>query len=150
MRRVKERLKTFKEKLKTQFKDLSRENTSIHSIALGLAIGTFIAITPTLGLDLLVGLLVVLIYKNLNKLAVFLGLLIWNPITMIPIHLSSLKIGNFFLGSVPLVKFDIHILNEIYNFSIRYLIGNLILAVVISLLSYFIALVVVRWYRRKG
>ncbi len=138
-----------KEKLKHHFHEVMMTKKSEHSIALGFTIGTFISILPTPGFNILLGLLVVLIYKKVNKFSLFIAMAVWNTLTLIPIYWLSYKIGDLLFGSVPVVKYNIVILDQIYNFSRRFLVGNFILAVVISPLSYFIVKGLIRLYRRR-
>lgn len=151
-------IKKFRQKIKNHFEEISKSEQSLHSIALGFAVGTFIAITPSLGLDLLIGLLVVLIFKNLNKFSVFGAMIVWNPLTLIPIHYLSFKIGDLLFGGsnflnynvYALSNFYVYMLSNFYEFSKRYLIGNLILAVFFSVLGYFVSIAVVKWYRKRS
>lgn len=138
-----------KEKIKKHFHEVIRTKKSEHSVALGFAIGTFISILPTPGFNILLGLLVVLIFKKVNKFSLFISMAVWNTLTLIPIYWLSYKIGNLLFGSVPVVKYNIVILDQIYNFTRRYLVGNLILALIISPLCYFIVKGLIRLYRKK-
>jgi uncharacterized protein (DUF2062 family) len=126
-----------------------KTNSSEHSIALGFAVGTLINILPIPLFNFLVALLVILIFKKLNKLSLFVALAVWNVFTLLPVYYLSYKIGNFLFDSTPIVKYNIVILDQIYNFSRRYLIGNAILALIISPISYFIVKKIVRVYRKR-
>lgn len=137
------------EKLKEHFHEVTRIKKSEHSIALGFAIGTFISIIPTPGFNILLGLLVVLIYEKVNKFSLFGAMAFWNPLTLAPIYLLSYEIGNFLFGSLPVVKYNIVLLDQIYNFSRRFLVGNFILAIIISALSYYIVKKVVYLYKKR-
>lgn len=121
-----------------------RRKTSPHSIALGFSIGTLIGILPTPGFGFFIGLLVVLISEKINKVSLFAAILFWNPIVLTPIYFASYAIGDLFFGP-PVDRFKIEFFNKAYSFSRNYLVGNLILAVSISILSYFI----VKWAAAK-
>lgn len=127
--------KSFK-RLKNHFRKIIKIKKSPHSIALGFAIGTFISILPTPGLNILIGLLVVLVYKNVNKFSLFGAIVFWNTLTMAPIYFLSYKVGNLFFGSAPVVNYNLAILNKIYYFSRRFLVGSFIMAVFVSSASY--------------
>ncbi|MBA3064624.1 DUF2062 domain-containing protein, partial [Candidatus Woesearchaeota archaeon] len=66
-------------KIKEHLSEIIRIKTSPHSIALGFAIGTFIAILPTLGFTYLIAIIVMLVYAKESKIALFGALLLWNP-----------------------------------------------------------------------
>jgi uncharacterized protein (DUF2062 family) len=105
---------------------------------MGFSIGTLIAILPTPGVSILLCIIVALIYKKVNKLTLFGSLAFWNPITMAPIYYFSYAIGHSLFGSIPVMRFKVYLFNAIYNFSRQYLVGNFIIAVVVSTISYFI------------
>lgn len=137
----------FWQKLKHHFLEVIRIKKSPHSIAMGFAIGTFISILPTPGINILLALLVALIYRNVNKFALFGAILFWNPLTMILIYLASYRIGDFFFVGSPIVKYDIVFLDQIYNFTRRYLVGSILLAVTISAASYMLVRLIATLYR---
>ena len=58
---------------------------SAHSIALGTAIGLFVAMTPTVGLQMIIILIISLLIPA-NRLAGFIMVYISNPLTMVPIY----------------------------------------------------------------
>ena len=137
-------------KIKYHFHEFMKTDTSEHSVALGFAIGTFINIVlPIPGINILVALFIFFLFKKVNKFSLFVALVVWNAFTLLPVYYLSYKIGNFLFASTPIAKYNIVILNQIYNFSRRYLIGNVILAFIISPLSYFIVKKIVRVYREE-
>jgi uncharacterized protein len=131
-------LARIKEKLKHHFQEVIRTKTSPHSIALGFAIGSFIGLLPTPGLNIILGIIVLLLFEKINKISLFAGILIWNPLTSIPIYLLSYKIGDFLFGKSVVVMYELNIFQHIYFFARRFLIGNFILAASIALISYFL------------
>lgn len=136
-------------KIKKHLAKIIKLDDSPHSIALGFAIGTLIAIAPTLGLDIFIALLVLFIFPNLNKISLFGGLLLWNPIFAAPLLPLSYKIGTFLLGNASSSHFNLTILNTIYNFSLRLIVGSYISAVIFAILSYFVVRLIVYFYQKK-
>lgn len=136
-------------KLKRYLHDIAKIKKSPNSIALGFSIGAFISILPTPGFNILLGFLVILLYKNVNKISLFGSMALFNPLTLIPIYMWSYRIGNLIFGKVPIVEYKITILQQIYNFSRRFLIGNIILATIISLLSYVLVRYAAQAVQRK-
>lgn len=128
----------WKEKLKKRIKVIIETKSSPDSIAAGFAVGTFIGIFPTPGVSVLLGLIALFIFPKLNKYALFIAIAFWNPIIQSPLYFLSYRIGNWIFGSEEVIRFQVHILNEAYNFTRMYLVGNIILATSISLLSYFL------------
>ena len=81
-------------------KILSQDDTP-HSIALGTAIGTFIAFTPTVGIQMLVVVLIGWLCRPLfrfNHIAALLAVYISNPVTTLPIYWFNYWIGTFFVA----------------------------------------------------
>jgi uncharacterized protein len=135
-----------KAKVKHHFHEVIRIKKSPHSIVFGFAIGTLIAILPTPGLSIILGLVVISIFKNISKIALFGALLFWNPIVSAPLYILSYKIGGLLFGNLPVVEYEVSILDNAYNFTRRYLVGNFILAVSISIASYFLIRIAIIFY----
>ncbi|MEE2882433.1 MAG: DUF2062 domain-containing protein [Planctomycetota bacterium] len=70
---------------------LQLEGTA-HSIALGTATGLFVAMTPTVGLQMVIILLISLVIP-VNRLAGFTMVYVSNPLTMIPIYWLDYWVG---------------------------------------------------------
>ena len=85
--------------------------------------------------------------KKVNKFSLFVAIFFWNTLTLAPIHFLSYKIGDLLFGDADVVRYNILILNKIYNFTRRYLVGNFIIAVIVSTVSYFIIKKIVDEYR---
>lgn len=141
---VKKYYHRFKKFMRHHYHKALRQEIDPHAIALGFAIGTCIGILPTGGFGILVALFIMLFFKSLNKIAVFAGLAIWNPLTMIPVYYLSYGIGNWILGvgdneviNTSITNVRTQMLKSAFEFSEKYLVGNIILAVTISLASYF-------------
>jgi len=135
-----------------------KQKATPHSIAIGFAIGTFIAIFPTFFLGLVIVLLIMLFYKTMNKIAAVAGLLFWNIVMMAPMYYLSYNIGRFifrsqnqatlrseghdFIALLNVRPFSFEnvtvFLRENIIFLKEYLVGNFILATIVSILSYFI------------
>src|SRR2546422_11400139 len=69
-------------------------------IALGFAVGVFLAFSPFLGLHTLLGLTLAFLF-GLNRVAVLVGLFVNNPWTLVPIYAAATYIGGIFLGDAP-------------------------------------------------
>ena len=131
----------WKHKIKYYAQEVLTEKTTPHSIAVGFAIGSFISILPTPGFNLILALIVSLIYKKVNKVSLFIGVLFWNPLTSPVIYYFSYKLGNLIFGAAPIVVYNVSFMEQIYQFTRRFLVGNIIIAVSMSIISYFL----VRW-----
>jgi uncharacterized protein (DUF2062 family) len=73
---------------------LAQRGASPHSVALGTSIGVFVAMTPTVGLQMLIGICIATLLRA-NRVAAALPAWITNPATIVPIYSF-----NYWLGRV--------------------------------------------------
>ena len=125
---------------------------SAHSIALGTTIGMFIGMTPTVGCQMaLVILLHGLIgrYMSFNRVAALITVYVTNPLTTVPIYYFNYKVGTLFVeGSVSYAEFEqiLHydsfatwwtsVVQLFVNGGFPLLIGSLIVGVICSAVTY--------------
>lgn len=133
--------KNYKEKLKKHFIEVAKIKKSPHSIAMGFAIGTLIAILPTFGLGIFIGLLVILIFPKISKVSMMIAFVIWNPIILYSLIPIEYKIGDLIVGDAPIVRYEFEFLNWVFNHTKRYLIGSAILSIFTSIVAYIFALI---------
>lgn len=69
-------------------------------IALAFSVGVFLAFSPFLGLHTLLGIAFTFLF-GLNRLALFLGVFVNNPWTLVPIYAASTFLGGLFVGFPP-------------------------------------------------
>jgi hypothetical protein len=125
-------------KLQHEWSKLLLGDFTPHSIALGIAIGTLVALLPTFGFSAVLALLLIFIFPNINRPAIFVSLIIWNPLVQIPIYAASFQLGALLFTDAPLVKYDIEILNQLYSFTQRFLIAHLIIVSGMTVATYLI------------
>ncbi len=142
-------MKRYIAKIKNHLKEVLKTKTGENSIALGFALGTLIAILPTYGFSILLGLLTVLIFKKISKISLFVGLAFWNPLILTPLYMLSYKIGEYLFRNSIVEEYEITLSQQIYNFSTRFLAGNLIIAFSLSLISYFSVKFILRIYKKN-
>lgn len=147
---------------------IGRMRGSPEAIALGTSIGVFVAFTPTIGFQMLIGLFLATILKA-SRPAAMLPAWISNPVTIPPIFAFTYWIGSFFWsqpGAVgarerlaeAVTQFGEHRLYELhlhfkvllklgYDMFVPMLIGGIITGVVCGALAYPVALWCVKEYR---
>jgi uncharacterized protein len=138
-----------KEKLRHHFHEVAKSKTSAHAIAMGFAIGTAIGIFPTPGFGTLLGVIIALIFEKINKVSIFVAMAIWNPLVCAPFTVLSYRLGDMILGSRKLMTFSSSFLTKFSDLSIKYLLGNIIITISISVASYFIVKYAVILYRKR-
>lgn len=132
--RLKQRLNDFIERIKTLQGDP-------HYVAVGMAVGVFVAITPTIPFHTAIALVLAFLLRG-SKAAAVIAVWISNPVTIPFFYVGSYKVGNFILGnSIP---FDLKYksLTELAKLgastSIAMLVGGVILGIVPGIAAYFI------------
>lgn len=73
-------------------------NDSPESIALGAAVGMFVAWTPTVGMQMVMILILATVIP-MNRIAAFIMIYISNPLTMVPMYYLNYVLGTILLGS---------------------------------------------------
>lgn len=141
-------IKKYYKKLKEHFKEVLRIKKTPHSIALGFSIGTLIAILPTFGLGILFGLITLMIFKSASKVSMMISFAVWNPLVLFSLYGVGYKIGDWILGDAPIRVYRIELINELFVYSRKFLVGNFVLAVTFSILSYIILFYLTRWYQK--
>ena len=142
-------VRRIRDKLRKHFEQVLELKDSPSSIAMGFAIGTFIAIFPTFGLGIFIGLIFIAIFKNISKVSMLVSFAIWNPFVLAFLFPLEYGLGDFILSGLSLTKFKFAILNQIFVYTARYLLGNLIFSVVISSVCYIFVLCAVTKFQGK-
>jgi uncharacterized protein (DUF2062 family) len=149
------------DKIKTTFDSLIKEFTSIndtpHRIALSFALGVFLGILPFTGVLAAIG---IAWYFRLNKPAAILGSLITNTWVGFIVLGLSIKSSGVLLGvSSNEVSQRFHAIFKPFQWSNLFhpsvlevlgaiILGFILLSLLLSVLAYFLCLVLVYWQRR--
>jgi len=137
---------------------------SAHSIALGTAIGMFIALTPTVGIQMLIVICFAFLTRPLfrfNQFAALITVYVSNPLTIVPIYWFDYKVGTYYVGG-SMTQNDFARILEFEGFSgwwetVKQLllevgspliIGSLIVATFFSLVTYPILLRLVMHFQK--
>lgn len=123
--------------IKQKWADLLLGEFTPHTIAFGLSIGTLCALLPTFGFSAILAMILSFIFPGINRPAIFAALIIWNPVVQIPIYTLSYQLGSIMFADLPVVRYDIELLNQMYHLTRRFLVAHLVITVSISVLTYF-------------
>ena len=112
-----------------------------HYVAMGLAIGVFVGMTPTIPFHTALAVALAFIFRG-SKAAAALGVWFSNPITAPIFYWGSYKLGMYLLGiRAPFnVKYEsiLELLNLGMDVTIAMIAGGIILGVLPGIASYFI------------
>ena len=139
---------------------------SPHAIALGAAIGIFVGLTPSVGVQTIVIVALVFLTRRFfyfNVTAAMLSTYISNPLTMVPLYYFWYRLGTWFVpGNATVDQFE-----AILNFEglagwwqatcslavqvgVPMAIGSMLVAPVGALIAYPLTRCLVRWFRRTS
>lgn len=123
-----------------------------HAISLGTAIGVFIGLTPTFGIQMLLVLTIAFLARpffHFNQFAALVAVYVSNPFTMLPIYWFNYKLGTLFIHSdiswdefKNLFQYNSYsewystIGNVFYTLGAPLVIGSLIVATIFALPTY--------------
>ncbi len=122
-------------------------------LAWGMALGVFIAFTPTIPFHM-VGALTLAALLRVSPVTAFLGIQICNPLTIPAIYLAAYKVGQFLLyRGKPLVfpeTFSFKAwMGVLWQGGVALQVGGVILAIPPAIVAYFLTLWIVQRYRRR-
>jgi len=138
------------QKLKDHLSEVLKIKTSPKSIASGFAIGVFFGIFPTFGLELIIIPLTILFFKKISKISLGIAYILFNPLITFPIHILSYFIGDKLLSNFPVVLVRWEFLGNVLTYTRRFILGSFIIAVILSLISYFVVLFLSKKYQSKN
>lgn len=139
-------------KLKEKIRSLLKLNTSPGEIALGVAIGCFIAILPLYGFHTLLCILFALLIPHANKLAILAGTNVSLPPTLPFITWAGYAIGRLLLGDkYPPMSWEMFrnfSRRSIFDFYYPLFAGSVILGLGCALVLYLVTFLLFKYRRR--
>ncbi|WP_138007044.1 DUF2062 domain-containing protein [Halalkalirubrum salinum] len=147
---LKGRLAAYRARVRSALEAAFNESHTPHEIGLSFAIGIFITTLPTLGLGYGVFVVLAYFFSWVNKLALIAAAIVLNPATKPFVHAASYQISGFFFSPRTVEPFNIVLLDAAVNIVRRILIGNLIIATVLSIVSYLLVRKLTIGYRARN
>lgn len=87
----------FKKKIDIFIGKIKKLQGEPHDLALGMAIGVFVAVTPTMPFHTVGAIVLAYLFKA-SKPAAVLGVWVSNPFTVVFLYMACYKVGLFFFG----------------------------------------------------
>ena len=116
---------------------------SAEDVARGMALGVFIGMTPTMGVQTVLALFFAMLLKE-NRLAAIIGVWISNPMTALPIYTFNFKIGKYLLGTSDFKMPDFSSLHDVialgHDLLLPLFAGSVIVGILSAAIAYFITL----------
>ena len=122
-------------------------------IAGGLALGVFIGITPTIPFHTVIALSLAALL-GVSPVTAFIGIQVGNPLTVVPIYLTSYKVGQFLLYHGKPLVFPQTFSYEAWfrvlcQGGLALQVGGIIIAILPAIVTYFLTLWIVQRYQRR-
>ncbi len=137
-------------RVRAELQSAFTEDHTPQEIAGSFAAGTFITMLPTLGTGFLLFLVIVAVSSRVSKLALFASVLVFNPVAKWGVDVTSLTLGVLLLGPVEGVSITEASIDAGSYVIVRLLVGNLILAVLATAISYIVVYQLVVRYRNTA
>ncbi|WKN42807.1 DUF2062 domain-containing protein [Tunicatimonas pelagia] len=138
-----------REKIVQFIERLIQPESSSQAIALSFSLGTLIAILPTPGFGIFIGLLLILVFRMLNKIAMVLAITMWNPLLQLPVYYASYWLGSVLLNRSAPTVIEESWITLLTRHTQAFLVGNSVLAALISVFSYIMVVQLVSYYRKR-
>lgn len=138
---------------------ITQKKNTPRAIAMGATIGTFVALTPTFGFQIIPTIVIASLLKG-NRIVALIMIFISNPITVIPIYSFSFYLGTLFLPNFENARMTsiIKVIKD-FNFKdfanigieslVTLWVGSLFLATLSALGMYITSYYLVNFYKTK-
>lgn len=149
MLRLRERLRSLRQDLKTEFDEALAERYTPKQVASSFALGVFITALPTFGIGVLVFFVLLWLFAGISRLALFASVLVLNPVVKWGVYGASFWLGSTLLGPPEGITVNEISLEVGPQVASRLLLGNLIFAVIFTAVAYVVAYRLTAAYRRR-
>jgi len=133
---MRSRVNGYVDRIRTELRKSFTQEYTPREVAGSFALGVFITMLPTLGVGLVVFVVLAYLFERINKIALFASVLVLNPVVKWGVYAASISLGFFLLGPVEGFDGGAITLDDGWEVLIRLWVGNLILAVVATIIAY--------------
>jgi uncharacterized protein (DUF2062 family) len=137
------------DEVRSEVHDALRKQHTPEQVASSFALGVFITALPTLGVGVLAFFLIAYLFENVSKIALFASVIVLNPVVKWGVYGTSFWVGSSILGPVEGISVSDVSLAAAPGVVSRLLVGNLLLAVLLTGAAYIGAYRLTVEYRRR-
>ncbi len=145
-----DQLRSLRDDLRSEIEGALAGRHTPRQVAGSFALGVFITSLPTFGTGVLAFFLIIWLFASVSKLALFASVLVLNPAVKWGVYGASFWLGSVLLGPVEGVTRSDLSMSAGPEIIVRLLVGNLILAVVFTVIGYVVAYRLTAAYRRRN
>ena len=144
--------RTWKQWLKVHYTRIKTLQGDPHFIAMGMASGVFVAVTPTIPFHTALSLAFAFLLKG-SKPAAIIGSWFCNPLTIGPIYFGSYHLGMLLLGHEITINQEItpfqNLLAMGNDVAIAMVVGGALLGIIPAVIAYFLTFTMFRKLRAR-
>lgn len=133
---IRGRIGRYGTRIRTELRKAFTEEYTPREVAVSFAVGTFITMLPTLGVGLLVFVVLAFVFDRISKLALLASVVVFNPVVKWGVYIASFALGVALLGPVEGIATADVSFSSGPEIVARLLLGNLILAVIATVVAY--------------
>lgn len=134
---VRARVSEYVDRVRVALHDSFTQDHTPREIAGSFALGTFITMLPTWGVGVLVFFALARVFAWVNRIALFASVVVFNPVVKWGVYASSFALGFFLLGPVDGFGVgDVPSTGDGSEIFVRLLVGNTVLALVVTAVAY--------------
>lgn len=123
-------------RLRRAIRNALKEEHTPKEVAGSFSIGAFITMLPTLGTGLILFVVIAALSERVSKIALFSSVIVFNPVVKWGVYAASFALGVAILGPVDDLSTSEVSMSAGPDIVARLLLGNLILAVAVTPISY--------------
>lgn len=127
---------TYADRISGELQEAVAEDHTPRQVAGSFAVGAFITMLPTFGVGLILFVVIVYLSESVSKIALLASVVVFNPVVKWGVYVGSFALGVFLLGAIDGMSTTDASLSAGPDVVVRLLVGNLILAVVATVVSY--------------
>ncbi len=113
-------------------------NASPEAMASSFALGTLISVLPTPGFNIALAALLAARFKQLNKASLLAAVGVWNGFVVAPLYALSYQLGEMMFGTMPTELMGMPLQVAVMSLLKGFLVGNVLIALVITAVSYLV------------
>ncbi|APX98110.1 DUF2062 domain-containing protein [Natronorubrum daqingense] len=147
---VRKRLQAYRDRVRAGLVKAFSEERTPREVAASFAMGVFVTALPTGGLGLGLFFVFVSIWPWISKPALFASVAVFNPFVKPAVYVVSFQVGAFVLGSESAASYEMLSSEFAWVALQQLLVGNVIIAVILSVIGYVVVLHLTRVHRRQS
>ncbi|RQG97316.1 DUF2062 domain-containing protein [Natrarchaeobius chitinivorans] len=146
---LRERLASYRDRVRRELTEAFQAEHTPHQVASSFSIGIFVTALPTGGLGIGLFFVFVSLWSWISKPAIFASVAVLNPFVKPAVYVASLQVGATALGTDPIPLEETATASAWAVFQ-QLAIGNLLIAILLSLVSYGLVFHLTRAHRRRN